>query len=490
MNKKFLLYAFLVSLLATSAVSCDKDNDDNKTIIYSTSNSSALLKRFSLRADEKRIKYADSVKFSIDQDKKIIYNADSLPKGTDVSKMLVKLEFGSTVATAKFVVGGGKVIKNDTTIEYSETMKDSIDFTGKVKLNVTSQDGSVTMSYDVKVNVHQVAPDSIVFPMSSRRNLPAAGDDNYALGMTRFNGEFYSMVYNSNGRYMCTAMTPDGKWDTEAQSPPFTPVEGSLSATDDALYVLDNTGNLYTSTDGQTWAGTGYVWKRIIGTFNNQVLGISEVDGQLYSDAYPAAAGQQIKALPKGFPVTGSSQLIVEQSDWAINKVALMVGGRDIDGNLVKGTWGYDGNTWAEMSRVESAMPALDAPTLFSYYTCELNNKTQHATTKLTWIVMGGKLADGSFNRTTYMSRDMGITWTKASTSMQIPAHMPSFSGALAFVCTETAVASKVQSRIAKPITEWEVPYVYIVGGNDSMNHMLNNVWKGTILQLTFKPVY
>ncbi len=479
----------MMSLVAISLASCDKKNDNtsSQTVIYGTSTSSALLQRFSLKANEKLLRGLDSVHFTIDHDKKIIYNSDSLPKGTDVTKLLVSLTFGTTVSKTTFVVSGGKRLTDDTTIEYKDTSSDSIDFTGKVTLNITSQDGSNTMSYRVNVNVHTVEPDSILFPITSRRDLPAAGDDNYAVGMTQFNGTFYSLVHNSNGRYMATATTPAGKWSTETSSLPFTPVEKTLTATSDAMYILDDAGNLYTSQDARNWTSTGITWKNILGVYNDQLLGLMAKDGKTYTDQYPAN-GKAPVVVPADFPVEGSSHLAIETSPWAINPTAIMVGGRDASGNITNATWAYDGETWAQVNRTtNNDMPAIEGATLFSYFTYDLNSKTQHATSKTTWIVMGGKLADGSLNRTTYISRDLGITWLKGSNSMSIATYMPAFTEALAFVCSETVTDAK---RIARPVTEWDVPYLYLVGGYDAQGHLLNNVWKGTILRMTFKPIY
>lgn len=486
--KKSFIYTLLVSFMALSLVACDKDNDNTTgTVVYGSSTSSALVTRFALKPNTKILAHLDSVHFTIDQVNKVIYNADSLPKGTDITKLLTTVTFGSTVGKTQYVVSGGTVIKDDKTIDYTDTSTDSIDFTGMVTLNVTSQDGSTQMSYRVKVNVHQTEPDSLYFPMGARRDLPAAGDENYAVGMAKLNATFYSMVNNSNGRYVATALTPAGKWNTSKCDLAFTPVEKSLTATSDALYILDTDGNLYMSQDAQSWTSTGIVWQTILGAYGEQVLGVIKVDGNLCNDEYPRRSGFAPAVLPKGFPVSGQSQLVVTSSNWALNPMALMVGGRDAQGNLTNSSWGYDGKIWAEISRSYSNdIPAVEGATLYSYFTYNLNAATQHASSKATWIVMGGKLADGKFNRKTYISRDLGITWHESSSAMLIPDYMPSFSGALAYVCTETTSAK----RIARPITEWDVPYVYIVGGIDAQNRLLNNVWKGTIIRMTYKPVY
>lgn len=493
MKKGLLIYTLLISLFAMSIVSCDKKNDDpSSPVIYGSSTSSALVTSFSLQANVKKLAGLDSIHFSIDQENKVIYNADSLPMGTDVSHLLCKVTFGTSVTSAEFVVGGGIAIKQDTTIKYSDTMTDSIDFTGNVTLNVKSQDGTSSMSYRVYVNVHQVDPDSIAFPLTARRDLPAAGDDNYAVGMTLVGETFYSIVNNSNGRYLATGDTPAGKWNAQHISLAFTPVEGSLTATDDALYMLDDAGNLYTSTDAQAWTPTGQVWSHILGAYGNRVLGISLVDGLVCTDEYPRRTGYVPQAVDAGFPVKGTSQFVNESSDWSVSNIGLLYGGVDQEGNVVGSVWGYDGNTWGELSHsYGSELPALEGATLFRYITYDVNRYSQHATPKVSWVVMGGRDAKGVFNRNTYISRNMGITWAKAATCMEIPAYMPSFYNAKAFVCTETLSVNKAPAhRVSQAITDWDIHYVYLVGGHDSNGTLLNNVWKGSIVRMSFKPVY
>ena len=63
-----------------------------------------------------------------------------------------------TCSSAEFHVKGGKWMK-DTTFVYKSG--DSIDFTGDVKFTIISQDLSATRTYDIKVNVHKVKPDSL-----------------------------------------------------------------------------------------------------------------------------------------------------------------------------------------------------------------------------------------------------------------------------------------------------------------------------------------
>ncbi len=490
MKKGIWIYTLLLAAVAMTIASCN-DDDDDSTIVYGTSTTSSLVSSFVLQEDDDVLENLDSVQFCIDQEKLMIYNPDSLPYGTDVTHLLCTISFGTTVSSATIVVGSGTVQVNDTTITYSTSSTDSIDFTGRVTLNVTSANATNIVSYRVYVNVHQENSDSIYFPITARRDLPAAADDNYAVGMASLNDTFYSVVNNSNGRYMCTASTPAGRWTTRTVAYGFTPDEESLTATSDALYILDDEGNLYTSTDALSWTATGQVWESIIGSYNDRVLGLLIDGGSRYTDEYPRRSGFAPTAMPDDFPVSGHSQLIVEESTWSLGETALMVGGRDASGNLVSTTWGYDGNTWGKLSHdTDSELPAIEGPSIFSYFTYNVSAYSQHATSVITWVLMGGCLEDGTFNRVTYLSRDMGITWLASDDCMTIPSYIPSFMGAKAFVCTEVESIKAPARRVSAAITEWDVPYVYIVGGTGTSGDLLNNVWKGYIARMLYRPVY
>ncbi|MBQ0069252.1 MAG: hypothetical protein KBT09_05810 [Bacteroidales bacterium] len=483
------LYYLLVALLTLGVMSCKETKEDSDTtVIYSTSPSSTLVTRFALKPNVKILANLDSVKFTIDQDKGLIYNPDSLPMGTKVSKMLVTVSFGSTIGAAEFVVKGEK---QDTTIRYSDTSTDSIDFTKNVVLNVTSADGTNKKSYRIMVNVHQENPDTLVFPITARRNLPAAGDDNYAVGMAKLGDLFYTVVNNSNGRYVGTASTPVGPWTTEKVTLPFTPVESTLTATADALYMLDDAGNLFTSTDAKSWTSTGQVWKSMLGGYVDRVLGISQVDGALCFDEYPRRASYAPKAVPANFPVSGSSQLIMTANEWTINNMALLVGGRLASGEVTGAAWGYDGNVWGEVSydKASTRLPALEGASLFSYYTY-IVAKDFSVTKKVAWLVMGGRLSNGKYNRSTFISYNQGINWSLAPTSLSLPEFIPSGYHTLAFVCNETISVNKAPARVSKPINDWDCHYLYLVGGYDVNDKLMNNVWKGTIRRMEYKPVY
>ena len=92
-----------------------------------------------------------------------------------------------------------------------------------------------------------------------------------------------------------------------------------------------------------------------------------------------------------------------------------------------------------------------------------------------------------------------------AGESLQLPDVIPPFANAQAIVRdnTLTSRASSADmmwneltmlrhnpfSRAVAPVTSWECPFIYLYGGVDDAGTLYPTVWRGTINQLTFKPI-
>ena len=483
---KKLLYLIYLSVALLVAVSCNNSTQDTATVYYTVSTSSTLVSSFSLGGD--------STYFTIDQDRRLIYNADSLPVGTDVSHMAVSMKFASTVTRAKFHVTNGKWMK-DSTFYYTSATTDSVDFTGKVTLEVTSNDGEYTRAYDVKVNVHRMVPDTLYWEPSARRNLPGAAGTVTAQRMARMgvDGPFYSLLVQDGKAEVYRSSMPNSSNVEHVATVPFTPIVESFVASDDALYVLDPSHALMRSTDGVTWTDCGVAWLSIQGGYDDRVLGVMQ-DGAVYKhDEYPRRSNFTPSEVERGFPLSGSSPMMLADNRWSSNQQALMAGGVMADGTFSRDIWGYDGNRWGCVS-IESeqwALPGLKGAVLVPYFTFTVNTNTHVATKYVTWLVMGGTLSDGSLNTKVYSSRDQGLRWSVADKSMQLPTYLPAFTGSQVFIVTRTMTASgmKAPSRISQRTTEWECPYIYLVGGRNQSGAVLNNVWVGVVNRLMFREV-
>lgn len=507
MNRKYPIYLLLGFMLTAVLYSC-KDDDDDVTTYGETSSSATAITAFSLQEDNEIMENLDSVFFTIDLDNAQIYNADSLPVGTDVSKLKVSMTFVSCYS-AEFHVTGGKVM-SDTVFSYSEN--DTIDFTGDVKFTILSQDLSAKREYSIKVNVHNIEPDTLYWDKMARRNLPTFSDmDVPSVQKTvQYGNDLYCMMKVANGYVLSVSSNPESlRWERFEVAMTFEPDLNTLTATDNALYMLDVNKALYTSTDGFTWSACGVEMYSISGSYGERLLGVIEENGVYKHTEYPMSEGFVPYETEPDFPISGVSPMITLTSKWADGDQRVMIGGVTSSGTYTGMAWGFDGMAWGQVS--QSGLPALKGATLFAYYYTDFNVEAWVTTVKSVLVAMGGTLDGGSkLNDGVYISSDQGVTWKYANTTMQLPDYIPDFTNAQAFVykstltgarssstsgwiempATKLPASMRYSSRAIEPVTSWECPYVYLFGGTNINGTLYNNIWRGVINRLTFKPLY
>ena len=498
MTNKISWYLILVVVMLaslSSLVSCkDKDKDDDDSYTYSSSTQTTLVKAFGLQADADVLTSLDSVHFTVDYDRGLIYNADSLPVGTDITGLKVTVEFMNTVSSAIFSISGATQ-QADTTFEYTSGMTQKIDFTGTTLFTVTSADKLRSKVYNLQVLVHKVNPDSLSWPQSWRHSLPGYGEHVTAHKVVKKGNTYCALAYGGGEcRLLTTTDLGLGSWTETFVSLPFVPQVKSLTATDDALYMLGEDGVLYTSEDGETWTSCGVQWHSVLGTYENIVLGITAGSDGYYHDEYPRTDGFVSSQVEEGFPVSGASNMIQSDGTWALSPQAMLVGGIDANGTLLNTVWGYDGTTWGRInSTTGGSLPAISEASLFAYYTYKALNGVRRYGRQVTWYVMGGKLGNGSLNGKIYLSTTKGISWTVGDSTVSQASYMPKFYGAQALVAnvTHTADAPNFAPRqTATPVTSWECPYIFLYGGYNEQGVLLPNMWRGVYIRLSNYPLY
>lgn len=123
-------------LLMGMASACNSKSDQPEEIVVTPS--TTAVKAFTLKANSAVLSNLDSVFFSIDLDNGVIFNADSLPKGTNITKLIPVITFANSMSEVKIEMEGGS--EKTGTVDYLESPNDTIDFSGKVTLNVTAAD--------------------------------------------------------------------------------------------------------------------------------------------------------------------------------------------------------------------------------------------------------------------------------------------------------------------------------------------------------------
>lgn len=473
-----------------------------------TSPTGVAVYTFSLSADTKVMENLDSVFFSIDLASAKIFNADSLPYGASIKRLVPKITMLEPVSVAELIVpkaGGG-----DTTYNYATNPDDSIDFSnGPVALRVVSANGFVERRYSIKVNVHKLVSDSLVWDQAATRPLPSNLRTPDAQKTTSCGGFIYTLTNKGSEYSLAYATNPFiDDWQTVNANIPKGAHTSSFTAAE-KLYVLVGSSNkLYSSSDkGETWSDTGISADYIYGTCNGKIAAAKKDNGTWKAiDIYTGT----LKALPAGAPVAETSNAINITAPLATGEQLLVIGGTDAEGKSVKDVWGFDGENWTVISTYSAdfickemtLVPFLKLETTSGLYVNQYN----------ALLAFGGINDDGTINKTVYASLDMGMSWKKAADMMQIPDAVPARYGAQAFVYSgelheiQTASAwtsmdlgvklpsylvpeNAAESRATKPVTEWECPFFYVFGGKDSAGNTYDTVWRATFNRLTFKPI-
>lgn len=505
MRKLIPIYALLTAFSIIMSVSCTSTNEADEETATLASNT--LVTAFSLQENDSVLPHLDSVYFAIDVNKRIIYNPDSLPKGTKINRLVTSITFDAS-STGTIKISGASTMA-DTTYTYNSEENDSIDFTGKVYLTVKAADGISSKEYQIFVNVHQMEPDSLYWNLLSRRDLPSLTSQVSSQHTTQM-GEKLFCLMNESGNYTLASTTDPttNNWTKAVVTFPFTPQIDSFNATADALYILAEDGTLYTSTDeAKTWTSTNRKMYSIIGGYNNVLLAVSEENGNYYREIYAPGSSYEKALLPDDFPVRGTSPVQSYSNDWGVAPQVLFLGGYCKDGSMTGDLWGFDGKNIGKVSQKPIPARAYAVFVPFVEYTGETWMKEK----RNVWLAIGGLDSENKPTKKVYVSYDNGVTWEEGDDLLQLPDYMFAFYESQAFIYNTTYTATRSSSawtslpsrrlpawwtissgtatRASKPIESWECPYIYMFGGVGANGGTMNNIWKGTINRLTFKPI-
>lgn len=494
-----LLPAAAAGILLTAAVAC---NDDSNSSIESYGpDTSVAITGFKLKANSEILANLDTVFFSIDLEHAVIFNADSLPKGTKVTDLIPVISYPSSVSEAVITMTGGE--KRTGEVNYKSNPSDSIDFTGDVVLRLTAQDGTTTRDYRLKVNVHKMESDTLMWDQMASSTLPSRGENPTGQKSVKRGESVYCMVREADGSLTVShsAQPGPGSWESQGVQENGTFDIRTFSATNDAFYILGTDGTLYTSTDAAQWSDTGRRWTAVLGGFGSALLGIDSQEGRLrhvsYPDIYP------VSDLEEDFPVKEYSNLGVFTNKWSPDPTCILSGGLKADGTPAAGIWAFDGSQWACLSTGGAA--TLNDAALIPYYIYRKTSVSWIMSEFKIWLLVGGRKTDGTPNRTVYMSYDNGVNWISAVDYMQLPEYITSLIQADPIVLEHGMNANlqdawkKMPARQAAPWMikhelngyelSWQCPYIYLFGGRDGEGRLSTTVWRGVLNRLTFTPL-
>ena len=493
----------LAALFGGSVIaSCNSESESVTMEEYEYNN--LIVSSFSLKKNDSIVSNLDSVFFSVDLDNALIYNADSLPKGTRIDRLQVTMSLPTLQeANIVFRTAEGK----DSTINYLTNPNDSIDFSnGPVMLKLKSYSGNAERSYQIKVNVHEMMPDSLYWNRSAVSSLPTSLQSVTAQHTIMLDGKV--TVFTTDGTSVCMAVNAnpfdDSAWEFTSVTLPVAGDINSISALGSTLYATDGT-TLWQSTDkAASWTSTSVAMNHIYGACGDMLLGVrKDADGKYWHTSYPQSTETEVA---EDCPVSGTSLPLLFTTEWSATPMMLIIGGRLASGTLTGDVWGYEAGEWARISKV--GVPGVESPVFFPYFSFSESGAWRVTTYTTLFAVSEGK---------TYISRNRGITWSLGDASLQLPDYMPELNGAQAMVVPNDMSASIVPasasswrempvislpawytietagpsspSRVSRPVETWECPYIYIFGGRTADGELSNTIWRGVINRLSFKPI-
>lgn len=459
---------------------------------YVTTESVAIT-AFSLSPDIRIMKNLDSVYFSIDLEHGVVFNADSLPKGTNVTKLVPKISYPSTVTSAVIEMTGGT--HREGTSNYFSNASDTIDFTGKVTLTLGTAKDEITKTYVLKVNVHKEDPDTLFWDRMGSSSLPSRLPSPKAQKSVVFGSGVLSLIEEADGTYT-VAVTDDifkADWKKNQVTFDHTPDLPSLTAGSDGNLYLLSDGNLLQSADGLSWEGVAAGWGQIIGSYGQSLLGVS---GRTMV-SWPDNSVESVD-IPADFPVSGYTAPLEFDNRWSSQPTIILFGGRTSSGDLSTRSWAFDGSNWADIA--DNPLPPLEGLSVVSYFSY-LNSASNGLLKEFeAYLAFGGKDADGRPNETVYVTYDHGISWQRAQQYMQLPQGITAgyMVDALSLgTAMESSLSNRWKAKRRLPyeidgdLVKWNCPYIFLFGGYDPASQLLNpNIRSGVLQRLTFEPLF
>ncbi|MCX6308641.1 MAG: DUF6242 domain-containing protein, partial [Bacteroidia bacterium] len=287
---------------------------------------------------------------AVDSTSGIIENLDSLPYGSVISALYPKVTFQST---------NGNIYINDSLWQDG----DSIDFSVPVVLKNTSYDGLFAKSYTIKINVHQVDPDSMSLEQSPS-GLPSPASANKILEV---NGVLFDYVPAVGGGLKQFRSIDSCKTWT-AQVVTGLPGEMNLQSlcTFGSTFLITSKSNLsYVSNDGLTWSainpmssGGAVTVLTLYGEINGKYRpDPSALIGMLLTTAGDTCFGRSTDGLnwtigskvPTNFPI--SAYALIKSATVTNVQFYTIAGGMNASGSQITTVWSTeDGKNWISVN--------------------------------------------------------------------------------------------------------------------------------------------
>jgi len=402
-----------------------------------------------------------TVKFTIDQLNGLIFNQDSLPYGTKIEKVVANIVYTSSASISSVEVMQEAV--SDSLKHWNGT--DSLDFSKQVKFTITAYNGINKKNYTAQVNIHQVVADSMVW---QRLGDLGQADERKVISYSSNNVTYYYM-YTSNGgtyRLQTSLVSNPTNWadaGTLTGLPANQILLSYMTEYEGALYVASKTGNLYRSTNGRNWQQVtnapdvrvllGVVKEETTAGYPSALAAVGYKGGNFhFKSMNKAGEWTEGGVVHEAFPVAGFGALNYNSMH---REYLLIAGGRTKANALTNTVWGtMNGTSWALINNEQASFEAKEGLMLENY-----DNKL---------FLLGGINAAGEITKDIYLSKDKGISWTKADSLIVMP-------------------ETYNPKAFASMIVDEETNYMYLFGGKETNSGKdLGEFWRGRINRLGF----
>ena len=453
---KFKFFGILIGGLLLLMTSCLGGNNDDNIDEWNMGN--AQISSFLLSNDS--ITGLSSVLFTIDQLNGKIYNKDSMPYGTVIEeKVLCTLKFDNKYDVSKVLFI--QPLTNDSVWGVA----DSIDFSAPVMITIYPHDGVSTKTYEAKVNIHQVNPDTMVWHKYSDL---ISGKTFRDMNVISYHDSYFMYVFeNETPELYITDVSDMINWKGLPLSG--FPADAELSQIvkfEDDLYVISKQGSLYHSEAGadpdekQEWtivedtpevkALLGFIPHNTVTGRDAVLSAIVVTDGLLHFATLIIGQDWVIGAeVPEIFPLSGFGSLNYESM---YHPRLVIASGRDSKSNLSNKAWStMDGLSWASLSDEKFSFSSREGASLVYY-----DNS---------FFLFGGIDASGNALNDIFYSKDYGVKWFDAL-----------------YVMPEEYTPRGFSSVVIDKNN-----YILLFGGKVKENsNVLRELWRGRINRLGF----
>ena len=347
----------------------------------------------------------------------LIYCKDSLKFGTRLDSVVTYITYKATPGSATFY------LPNDTIIS---TGYDTLDLTQKpVYLQVLASDMTSERWYRIEVHAHQINPDLFVWKKLVDNIFPP---QNYETKAFYINNQFVLYVNNGLSTQIYTSHNASD-WTLSNQTLNGLPTPchvRDIVQKDDQLYYINNS-QLFRSTDLYNWTETDYstaafepinmllayndqVWCIVQDTTTKQ-LALATIQNDSIVQSTDIIELQDNDSLDN-FPISDFAATAFESS--SERPRAMIVGGRDINGNPLNSRWNFEYIPTEKKYRLKNF--SISQPTFHTLTGASIIQYNEQL------MMFGGIDNDLEWNSNILYSDDEGMNWYVPDTACnQLP---------------------------------------------------------------------